>query len=297
MEKEKLNNQYEPSNYSFTMVPDYFFRKLIKVMGAIPSLVYLALLSYCHKKKYIAWPSLNTMSQEMGMAKTTIIRNLNILIELNFIKNIAKDNSSKNYYHHNVYQILPPEKILLSFFSDAKNNAVGGSVTIPSGFQNATDSGSETIPQVVAERYPNNNNLNNNNITTTKRKKDAVVAVDFKKLKEKGEERMRVIREQMVELDFKEEFIEKILKEYSAKKIDKKLDLLMERKNIKNPAGWLRTALKNDYQDREQERYDEEPVEQAPRLSAENKKISSREEALQQIQLVKDRLAAITPSY
>jgi len=297
MEKEKLNKQYEPSNYSFTMVPDYFFRKLIKVMGAIPSMVYLSLLSYCHKKKYIAWPSLNTMSQEMGMAKTTIIRNLNILIELNFIKNIAKDNSSKNYYHHNVYQILPPEKILLSFFSDAKNNAVGGSVTIPSGFQNATDSGSETIPQVVAERYPNNNNLNNNNITTTKRKKDAVVAVDFKKLKEKGEERMRVIREQMVELDFKEEFIEKILKEYSTKKIDKKLDLLMERKNIKNPAGWLRAALKNDYQDAEQERYDEEPVEQAPRLSAENKKISSREEALQQIQLVKDRLAAITPSY
>jgi hypothetical protein len=108
---------------------------------------------------------------------------------------------------------------------------------------------------------------------------------------------MRVIREQMVELDFKEEFIEKILKEYSTKKIDKKLDLLMERKNIKNPAGWLRAALKNDYQDAEQERYDEEPVEQAPRLSAENKKISSREEALQQIQLVKDRLAAITPSY
>ena len=54
MQKEKPNNQYEPSNYSFTMVPDYFFRKLIKVMGAMPSLVYLALLSYCHKKKYIA---------------------------------------------------------------------------------------------------------------------------------------------------------------------------------------------------------------------------------------------------
>ena len=146
MEKEKLNNQCEPSNYSFTMVPDYFYRKLIKVMGAMPSLVYLALLSYCHQKKYIAWPSLNTMSQEMGMAKTTIIRNLNILIKLNFIKNIAKDKSSKNYYHHNVYQILPPEKILLFLFSDAKNNAGGGSETLPPGFQNATDSGSETLP-------------------------------------------------------------------------------------------------------------------------------------------------------
>lgn len=264
MQKEKLNEQYEPSNYSFTMVPDYFFRKLIKVMGAIPSMVYLALLSYCHKKKYIAWPSLNTMSQEMGMAKTTIIRNLNILIKLNFIKNIARDKSFKNHYQHNVYQILPPEKIFLSHFSDAKNNA-GGSGTLPSRFQNATDSGSGTLPQVVAERYPNNNNLNNNNITTTKRKKDAVVAVDFKKLKEKGEEKMQSIRERMVELDFKEEFIEKILKEYSMKKIDEKLDLLMERKNIQSPAGWLSAALKNDYRDEEQERYDEEPLEQVSR--------------------------------
>ena len=32
---------------------------------------------------------------------------------------------------------------------------------------------------------PNNNNLNNNNIITTNRKKSTVVAVNFKKLKEK----------------------------------------------------------------------------------------------------------------
>ncbi len=253
MQKEKQNNEYELSNYSFTMVPDYFFRKLINVMGAIPSLVYLSLLSYCHKKKYIAWPSLNTMSKEMGMAKTTIIRNLNILIKLNFIKNIAKDNSSKNYYQHNVYQITPPEKILLSFFSEAKNNAGGGSGALPVGFQNATGDGSETIPRVVAERYPNNNNLNNNNITATNGEKDAVVAVNFKKLKEKGEDKMRAIRKRMVELDFEEEFVGQLLKEYSTKKIEEKLDLLMERRNIQNPAGWLRTALKNDYLDAEQE--------------------------------------------
>jgi len=292
MEKEKLNEQYEPGNYSFTMVPDYFFRKLIKVMGAIPSMVYLSLLSYCHKKKYIAWPSLNTMSQETGLAKTTIIRNLNILIKQNFIKNIARDKSSKDYYYHNVYQITPPEKILLSFSSDAKNNA-GGSVTLPPGFQNATSDSSVALPQVVAERYPNNNNLNNNNITTAKRD----VVVDFKKLKEEGEEKMQALRGQLLNLNIKESFIEKILKEYPVKKIDEKIDLLMEKKNIKSPAGWLRSALKNDYRDEEQEEYDEEPVRQVPRLPTENERILSKEEALQQIQLAKDRLKAITPSY
>ena len=64
---------------------------------------------------------------------------------------------------------------------------------------------------------------------------------------------MRIIRERMVDLDFKEEFIEKILKEYSTKKIDEKLDLLMERKNIQSPAGWLSAALKKDYRGEEQE--------------------------------------------
>jgi len=298
MQKEKPNNQYEPSHYSFTMVPDYFYRKLIKVMGAIPSLVYLALLSYCHKKKYIAWPSLNTMSQEMGMAKTTIIRNLNILMKLNFIKNIAKDKSSKNYYHHNVYQILPPEKILLSI-SDAKNNSGDGSVKLLSGFQNATDSGSETIPWVVAERYPNhnnlnNNNLNNNNITTTNREN---VVVDFKKLKEEGEEKMLAMKEQLRGLDFEESFIEKILKDFPAKKIEDKIDLLTEKRNIQNPAGWLMTALKSDYRDVWEERYDEEPAggSRSGNLVNTPEQVS-REKALEAIKLIRKELSRLTPS-
>ena len=293
MQQEKLKQQFKPGNYSFTIVPDYFFRKLINVMGAMPGMIYLTLLSYCHKKSYMAWPSLNTMSRELGIAKTTIIRNLNILIKLNFIKNITRDTSCKNYYQHNVYQLLPPEEILFFLSPEQEKNTTGGSAAIPPGFQNATGSGSDTLPQVVAERYPNNNNLNNNNITTTKRD----VVVDFKKLKEKGEEKMQAVREQLRDLDIEGKFIEQLLKDYPQRKIEKKLDLLKERRNIKSPAGWLRSALKNDYQGEEQGRYDEEPVRQESRLSTENKRFSSKEEALQQIQLAKRRLDAIIPSY
>ena len=39
---------------------------------------------------------------------------------------------------------------------------------------------------MVTKCNTNNNNLNNNNTTTTNSKKFAVVAVNFKKLKEKG---------------------------------------------------------------------------------------------------------------
>jgi hypothetical protein len=147
---------------------------------------------------------------------------------------------------------------------------------------------------MITKCNPNNNNLNSNNITTTKREN---IVVDFKKSKEEGEEKMLAVREQLRDLDFEGKFIEQLLKDYPPRKIEEKLDLLMERRNIQNPAGWLMAALKNDYQDPDQERYDEKPIRQAPHLSTEKKKILSREEALQQIQLAKHKLEAIIPSY
>ena len=290
MEKEKPDKQYEPSHDSFTMVPDFFYRKLIKAMRAIPSLIYLALLSYCHQKKYMAWPSLNTMSQEMGLAKTTIIRNINILIKLKVIKNVARDKSDKNYYHHNVYQILPPEKILLSLL-EAKDNSGGGSDTLLMGFQKATSDGSVTIPQVVAERDPKHNNLKHNHITTTKREK---VVVDFKKIKEKGEERIMVIRKRMVALDFKEEFIEQLLKDFSPKKIEEKLDLLVKKRNIQSPAGWLMAALKNDYQGTQEEKDEEEPEKDSNNL-IDTPEWTSREKAMVAIRMIQDNLSICIP--
>jgi hypothetical protein len=48
---------------------------------------------------------------------------------------------------------------------------------------------------VVQNLHPNNNNINNTNITTTNGKKSAAaIAVNFKKLKKKGEERIREIK-------------------------------------------------------------------------------------------------------
>ncbi|GAG74394.1 unnamed protein product [marine sediment metagenome] len=300
MEKEKLNKQNKPDEEKkegYIIVTNYFLKKWVKVLGVGPVVLYEELLTYCHKGKYIAWPTINSLCQQMGIAKTTLLRYQNTLIKFGLIKNITRGKSTTGHYRNNIYQITSLEE--LSRHPDpGKIIDFVGSKMKPDRYQKDTSIGSNMKLSLVSKRYPNNTNLNSTNVTTTNREKDVVVAVvDFKKLKEKGEEKMRVIRERMVELDFKEELIEKILKEYSTKKIDEKLDLLLIKRNIQSPAGWLSAALKNDYQDPEQERYDEEPAEQVPRPSTENKKILSREEALQQIQLAKDRLAAITPSY
>jgi len=157
----------------------------------------------------------------------------------------------------------------------------------------------------IRENLPtNNNNLKHYQFNNNKERKDAAVAVvDFKKLKEKGEEKMltphnskenytgQAIKEQLADLDFGERFIEKLLKDFNLKKIEEKLDLLLERRNIKNPAGWLMAALKNDYQDVEQERYEEEPAEGSDNLVNTPEQVS-REKALKAIKLIQDNLSA-----
>jgi|LDZT01.1.fsa_nt_gi undecaprenyl pyrophosphate synthase len=62
--------------------------------------------------------------------------------------------------------------------------------------------GANIAPGVVQNLHPNNTNTNNTNITAANREDATAVAADFKKIKEKGEEKMEAVRERMVELDF-----------------------------------------------------------------------------------------------
>jgi predicted transcriptional regulator len=256
MQKEKQNKENKPGKErkeGYIVVPNYFLREWVKVLGVGPALLYLQLLSYCHKEKDIAWPTIDSLCQQMGIAKTTLLRYQNTLIKFGLIKNVTKSKSTTGHYKNNVYQIIPLEELSGHPDPDKIIDFVGSKMK-PDWYQNDTCIGSNMKLSLVSKRYPNNTNLNITNITTTKRGKDAVAAVNFKKLKEEGEERMQApysskekehytgqaLRERMVELDFKEGFVEKMLKEYSLKKIEEKLDLLLERKNIKSPAGWLK---------------------------------------------------------
>jgi len=252
----------------------------------------------------------------MGIAKTTLLRYQDTLLRFGLIKNITRGKSTTGHYRNNIYQITPLEELSKHPDPDKIIDFLGSKMK-PDRYQNDTSIGSNMKLSLVSNRYPNNSNLKQYQGNNNKEREDAVVAANFKKLKEKGEERMQVVREQMVELDFKGKFIEQLLKDYPPSKIEEKLDLLMERKNIKSPAGWLRAALKNDYQDREQERYDEEPVEQVSRqtplshhnstpsmekkfretividshLSPEDEKIQSRERVFKMIKKTRKMLA------
>lgn len=318
MQRERQNKQNkaeEEKKEGYIIVTNHFLKKWVRVLGVGPVVLYQELLTYCHKGKYIAWPTIDSLCQQMGIAKTTLLRYQDTLIRFGLIKNITRGKSTTGHYRNNIYQITPLEELIESPDPDKIIDFFGSKMK-PDRYQNDTSIGSKMKLSLVSKRYPNNTNLNITNTTTANREKDAVVAAaNFKKLKEKGEEEMQAIRERMVELDFKEGFVEKILKEYSMKRIEEKIDLLMERRNIKSSAGWLMAALKNDYQ--EQERYDEEPEEQIsretplshlnfppsmgekfretividPHLSPEDRKILSRERVLKMIKKTREMLA------
>ncbi len=297
MEKEFLKNQTQLTKEGYVIVSSYFLDYCVEILGTGPGMLYIQLLNYCYKGKDLAWPTLATLGRKMQFTPKSITKFHQILLKHGLIKKISKGRTASGNYRRNIYQVTPLHMV--------KNTLSEGNI-----FPHIE----EKITPNLGKKLPTNNtNLNSTNVTTTNRD----VVANFKKLKEKGEERMRVIRERMVELDFKEKFIEKILKEYSTKKIEEKLDLLLIKRNIQSPAGWLSAALKNDYQNREQERYDEEPVEQVSRqtplsqlnstpsmgkkfretividshLSPEDRKIQSRERVLKMIRKTRKMLA------
>jgi len=286
MEKEFLVNQSKLSKEGYVIISSYFLDYCVEILGTGPGMLYIQLLNYCHKGKDIAWPTLATLGKKMQFTPKSITKFHQVLLKYGLIKKISKGKTPSGNFRRNIYQITPPHRV--------KNTLLKGNI-FPQVEEKIT-------PDIGKKLLTNNTNLNNINITTTNREKDAVVAVvNFKKLKEKGEERRKApynskehytgqapysskekehytgqapysskekehytgqapysskekehytgqaIRERMVESDFEEEFIEKITKEYSLKKIEEKLDLLMEMRNIKSPTGWLRAALNNDY--------------------------------------------------
>jgi hypothetical protein len=301
MEKEFLVNQNELTKEGYVIISSYFLDYCVEVLGTGPGMLYIQLLNYCHKGKDIAWPTLATLGRKMQFTPKSITKFHQILLKHGLIKNISKGKTTSGNYRRNIYQVTPLYMV--------KNTLSIGNI-----FPHIE----EKITPNLGKKLPTNNtNLNNTKATTTNGEKDAVAAADFKKLKEKGEERMRAVREQLRDLDIEGKFIEQLLKDYPPKKIEEKIDLLMERRNIKSPAGWLRAALKNDYRDREQERDDEEPAEQVSRqtplshlnstpsmekkfretividshLSPEDRKIQSRERVIKMIKKTRKMLA------
>ncbi|MBA3061991.1 MAG: helix-turn-helix domain-containing protein, partial [Atribacteria sp.] len=89
-----------------TTIQDYFLAHWVNTIGLGPAMLYIQLLSYCHKGKDISWPSIQTLNKRMGTTTKTLIRYRNTLMEYGLIKKVIKQKSSSGGYDHNLYQIV-----------------------------------------------------------------------------------------------------------------------------------------------------------------------------------------------
>ena len=213
---------------SYTTIQDYFLAHWVSVIGPGPAMLYLQLLSYCHKRKDIAWPSIQTLNKRMGTTTKTLIKYRNALLEYGLIKEVVKQRSISGGYDHNLYQlvILDKERALLP----------------------ATERLPEETEKVISgivEEPPYHNQNNPKRIDT-----------DDKKSLKKNK-----IIEELKKLKLDKNTIGKIILNYSPEDIKEKLDLLVIKRNVINPAGWLVAALLANYPNPEsykREDYEEE---------------------------------------
>jgi len=244
---------------SYTTIQDYFLAHWVNTIGLGPAMLYIQLLSYCHKGKDISWPSIQTLNKRMGTTTKTLIRYRNTLMEYGLIKKVIKQKSSSGGYDHNLYQIvlLNKENILyppVEKLPEEKEEIISG----------------------IAEKFSFQDNPKK-------------VIIDNKKFL-----KTERIKEELEKLNLDKKSIDKIISNYSLEDIEKKIDLLRIKKNVVNPAGWLIAALKANYLNPEsskEENYEEEKIMETEEIESESKIVKLNKLALKKKEKEeKDRL-------
>ncbi len=237
---------------SYTTIQDYFLAHWVSTIGLGPTVLYLQLLSYCHKGKDTAWPSIKTLNKRMGTTTKTLIRYRNTLLEYGLIKKVIKQKSSSGGYDHNLYQI-----VLL----DKENILYPPVEKLPEE--------NEEIIAGIAKESPSSNKDNPKKLIIDNKK-----SLKTERIKEKLEK-----------LNLDKKSIDKIILNYSLGDIEEKLDLLEIKRNVVNPAGWLITALQANYLNPEsskEENDEEEKIMETEEMESESKIVKLNKLALKE---------------
>ena len=213
---------------SYTTIQDYFLAQWVSTIGIGPTVLYIQLLSYCHKGKDTAWPSIKTLNKRLGTTTKTLIRYRNTLIKFGLIKKVVKQRSTSGGYDHNLYQI-----VLL----DKENVLHPPAEKLP-------EEKEEIVSGIVESPCSNKNNLKK------------VIVNNRKSLKTER------IKEELEKINLDKKSIDKIILKYSLEDIEEKLDLLEIKRNVVNPAGWLVASLKANYLNPESYREENDGIEE-----------------------------------
>ena len=112
MEDEIEHGEGEGSKNGFVMINNNFLNYWSGIIGPGPSVLYMDLLSYCYGKKTYAWPSVETLAKDLGIAKNSVRKYREVLIKFGLIKKMYKRRLPDGNHQTNVYEMVRSEDLL-----------------------------------------------------------------------------------------------------------------------------------------------------------------------------------------
>ena len=112
MEDEIEHGEGEGSKNGFVMINNNFLNYWSGIIGPGPSVLYMDLLSYCYGKKTYAWPSVETLAKDLGIAKNSVRKYREVLIKFGLIKKMYKRILPDGNHQTNVYEMVRSEDLL-----------------------------------------------------------------------------------------------------------------------------------------------------------------------------------------
>ena len=111
MKDEIEHGDGEGSKNGFVMINNNFLNYWSGIIGPGPSVLYMDLLSYCYGKKTYAWPSVETLAKDLGIAKNSVRKYREVLIKFRLIKKMYKRRLPDGNHQTNVYEMVRSEDL------------------------------------------------------------------------------------------------------------------------------------------------------------------------------------------
>jgi DNA-binding Lrp family transcriptional regulator len=225
--------------YGFFITDNEIIDVYASRIGPYAFTVYSALLRFANKDG-VCFPSLNTLAERLGFSKPTVIKAIETLIEHGLIQKVNRFND-KGEHISNLYLILEVKP-------ESAREEEGGKFRLPGGGQ------SDLLPRQGGGKrdLPKQNNTFFNKTQQQEQDTHAPRRRRKRKPKRPISERNQSVVVALTDLGISHNVAAFLAEKYSKERISEKIAYFeflqgTQPESIKNPCGWLRTAIVEDY--------------------------------------------------
>jgi DNA-binding MarR family transcriptional regulator len=226
--------------YSFFMIDNEVIDDYASRIGIYALGVYSVLARFSNQEG-VCFPSLNTIAHRLGISKPSVIKALETLETYGLLAKEHRFNQ-KGDHTSNLYILLEVKKEpIMTISAEVVNEVAPGSKQhLPGGSQSHLPGGKRRLPE---------QNITYNN---TQQEQDKQQQHKRKRRKKQQTTADNTVVVALIDLGISKKVAQYLAGQYNAERITEKIDYLafLEEQypeQVKNPCGWLRAAIIDDY--------------------------------------------------